>query len=134
MKRFLLTTITALFAVGATAAQADSRVSDRDKRSGAKISISIGKNHQSNRGFVNTSYVSKKPIKARSKVIKKKSFNTRHRARILLVEEVVKTRRGPRFLCTVEARGKERHYVSKRRLKRIANYNCSPRARVKIHA
>ncbi len=69
-----------------------------------------------------------------SRVVNRQVFDTRHRARIVLIEEVVRTKRGSRLVCTVEARGREAGYVPKRRLKRIANNNCSPRARVRISA
>lgn len=68
------------------------------------------------------------------RIVNRQVFDTRHRARIVLIEEVVRTKRGPRLLCTVEARGREAGYVSKRRMKRIANNHCSPRARVRVYA
>ncbi len=68
------------------------------------------------------------------RIVKRQVFDTRHRARIVLVEEVVRTRRGPRLVCTVEARGREADYVSKRRMERIAHRECSPRARVRVYA
>ena len=68
------------------------------------------------------------------RVVNKQVFDTRHRARIVLIEEAVRTRRGPRLVCTVEARGPEARYVSERRLRRIARDNCSPRARIKVFA
>lgn len=68
------------------------------------------------------------------RVVNKQVFDTRHRARIVLIEEAVRTRRGPRLVCTVEARGPEARYVSERRMRRIARNNCSPRARIKVFA
>jgi|GEM_PF-964352 len=68
------------------------------------------------------------------RIVNRQVFDTRHRARIILIEEVVRTRRGPRLVCTVEARGREAEYVSKRRMRRIADNNCSPRARIKVYA
>ena len=68
------------------------------------------------------------------RVVNRQVFDTRHRARIVLIEEAVRTRRGPRLVCTVEARGPEARYVSERRMRRIARNNCSPRARIKVYA
>ncbi len=68
------------------------------------------------------------------RIVNRQVFDTRHRARIVLIEEVVRTRRGPRLVCSVEARGREAGYVSKRRMRRIANNNCSPRARINVYA
>lgn len=72
----------------------------------------------------------------------RKVFQTRYRARVVLTEEIVRNqrsrnhrsrnRRGPRLVCTVEARGPQARYVPKRRLRRIARNNCSRRARVRI--
>ena len=70
----------------------------------------------------------------RGRVLNREVYDTRYRARIVLTEEVVRTRRGPRLVCTVAARGPEADYVSKRRLKRIARRDCSHRARVRIYA
>lgn len=70
----------------------------------------------------------------RGRIVKREVFQTRYRARIVLIEEVYRTRRGPRLLCTVDARGPQARYVPKRRLHRIANRNCSRRAQVRIVA
>ncbi|WP_425410122.1 hypothetical protein [Hyphococcus sp.] len=70
----------------------------------------------------------------RGRIVKRETFNTRYRARIVLVEEVYRTRRGPRLLCTVDARGPQARYVSKRRMNRVAHRNCSRRAQVRIIA
>lgn len=67
------------------------------------------------------------------RIVNRQVFNTRYQARIVLIEEVVRTRRGPRLVCTVEARGREAGYVSKRRMRRIANNNCSRRARINVY-
>ncbi|MEM9619435.1 MAG: hypothetical protein AAF936_15895 [Pseudomonadota bacterium] len=68
------------------------------------------------------------------RIINREVFDTRYRARIVLVEEAVRTRRGPRLICTVQARGPEAGYVSGRRMHRIARNYCSPRARVRVFA
>lgn len=68
------------------------------------------------------------------RIVNRQVFDTRYQARIVLVEEVVRTRKGRRLVCTVKARGQEASYVSKRRMRRIANNNCSPRARINVYA
>ncbi|MEM8770491.1 MAG: hypothetical protein AAGD92_02470 [Pseudomonadota bacterium] len=70
----------------------------------------------------------------RSRILNREVFDTRFRARIVLIEEIVRTRRGPRLICTVKARGPEAYYVPDRRLSRIARRNCSPRARINIYS
>ncbi|WDI32378.1 hypothetical protein PUV54_04120 [Hyphococcus flavus] len=70
----------------------------------------------------------------RARVVKRQTFNTRYRARIVLVEEVIRTRGGPRLRCTVDARGPQARYVPYKRMRRIANRNCSRRAQVRIVA
>ncbi|NOX83710.1 MAG: hypothetical protein GXP06_12145 [Alphaproteobacteria bacterium] len=67
------------------------------------------------------------------RIVNRQVFDTRYQARIVLVEEVVRTRNGPRLVCTVKARGREAHHVSNRRMRRIANNNCSPRARINVY-
>lgn len=61
-------------------------------------------------------------------------YDTRYRARIVLVEEVVRTRHGPHLVCTVSARGPEAHYVPYGRLRSVAARECSPRSRIQIDA
>lgn len=68
------------------------------------------------------------------RIIHREVFNTRFRARIVLIEEAVRTRRGPRLVCTVKARGPEALYVSERRMRRIARNNCSRRAHIRVFA
>lgn len=68
------------------------------------------------------------------RIVNKQTYPTRYRARIVLIEEIKHRRRGPRLVCTVEARGPEAHYVPTRRLHRIANRECSPRARVRVYS
>jgi len=68
------------------------------------------------------------------RIINREVFNTRFRARIVLIEEAVRTRRGPRLVCTVKARGPEALYVSERRMRRIARNNCSRRAHIRVFA
>lgn len=85
------------------------------------------------RGYSQAEYGRRNGYRGRgSRVLNRQVFDTRHRARIVLIEEVRRGRRGPRLVCTVSARGPQAHRVSERRMFRIANRNCSPRARVRV--
>ena len=66
--------------------------------------------------------------------VNREVFDTRYRARIVLTEDVIHTRRGPRLVCNVTARGPEARYVSDRRMRRIADRNCSRRARINVYS
>lgn len=66
--------------------------------------------------------------------VNREVFETRYRARIVLTEDVIHTRRGPRLVCNVTARGPEARYVSDRRMRRIADRNCSRRARINVYS
>ncbi|NNL87998.1 MAG: hypothetical protein HKP25_02930 [Marinicaulis sp.] len=105
--------------------------------SGVSLSITVGNDGYRDRRYNDRRYRDRgyrNGYRGRDgRVINRQVYDTRHRARIVLVEEVVRTRRGPRLYCTVEARGRDRHYVSKKRLRRIANRDCSPRARVRVY-
>lgn len=68
------------------------------------------------------------------RVVYRDVFQTRYRARIVVTEEIVYRRKGKRLVCTVRARGPEADYVSKRRIHRIADRHCSPRARIRVFA
>lgn len=63
--------------------------------------------------------------------VKKLTFQTRYRAKIVLTENVVRGRRGPKSVCTVSVRGPQSRLVPKRRLHRIARSNCSRRAQIR---
>ena len=119
------------------------------RSSGVSFSITFGDGYDSDRQYYSdrqrygerrydrrsNRYAKRHGYRGRDgRILNRKVFDTRHRARIVLVEEVVRTRRGPRLVCTVEARGREANYVSKRRMHRIANNHCSPRARIKVYA
>ncbi len=68
---------------------------------------------------------------ARSRVVNRETYRTQYRARITLVEEIYWTRSGRKQLvCSIIVRGREADYVPHRRLKRIANRDCSRRARI----
>lgn len=66
-----------------------------------------------------------------SRVVKRRVYDTRYRARIFLVEEVYFTGRGSQRVCTLDVRGPEARYVPRERLRRVANNECSPRARIR---
>lgn len=73
--------------------------------------------------------------RARSRVVHRDTFQTRWRARIIVVEEVYYTRSGrEQLVCTVLARGPEARYVPRRRLNRVAQRNCSEYARVQYRS
>ncbi len=67
-----------------------------------------------------------------SRIVNREVYDTRYRARIILTEEVVRTRRGPQLICTVDARGPQAHRVPDKRLRKIARRECSRRAQVRI--
>ncbi len=69
-----------------------------------------------------------------ARTVKRQSFDTRYRARIVLTEEVVRTRRGTQLVCNVTAQGQQARYVAKQRMRRIARNNCSRRARVNVYS
>ena len=69
-----------------------------------------------------------------SRVIKKRSYDTRYRARIFLTEEVYYGPRHDRIVCTVSVRGPDSRYVPNRQIRRIARNECSRRAEVRILA
>lgn len=101
---------------------------DRDQKSRAQFSVQISSGD----------YYSKRPARyydRDNRVLRRLSFDTRHRARIVLTEEIRYNRRGrARLVCTVRARGPERDYVSIRRMNRIADRECSRRARIRVLA
>lgn len=69
--------------------------------------------------------------RARSRVVSRETFRTRWRARVVVVEEVYYTRSGrEQLVCSVVVKGPEAYYVPHRRLRRLANRNCSRYARV----
>ncbi len=69
--------------------------------------------------------------RARSRVVNRETYSTRYRARIVLVEEIYWTRSGrEQLVCSIIVKGREAYYVPQRRLRRIANRDCSRRARI----
>lgn len=100
------------------------------KKNGASFSITISNDHRYRNSY-DRRYGNKRYRDGR-RVVYRNAFDTRYRARIVLIEEVVHRRKGPRLVCTVQARGPEARYVSKRRIHRIADRHCSPRARVRV--
>lgn len=70
----------------------------------------------------------------RSRVVYRQVFDTRYRARIVLVEQAFYSRRGEYRVCTVEARGPEARYVPRGQMRSIAARNCSRRSDIRILA
>ena len=108
---------------------------DRRNRSGVSFSVTFG-----DRGYDDYRYRDRyrsydNGYRHRGRrVVSRRVLDTRFRARIVVKEEIVHRRRGPRLICTVTPRGPEADYVPYRRLKRVARNHCSPRARVRIYA
>lgn len=68
------------------------------------------------------------------RVVNREVYDTRYRARIVLIEEIVRTRRGPQLVCTVDARGPQAHRIPRKHLRKIARRECSRRADIRIVA
>ncbi len=67
----------------------------------------------------------------RSRVVHRQTYQTRYNARIVLVEELYWTRTGrEQLVCSIVVKGRDSYYVPQRRLRRIANRDCSRRARI----
>lgn len=101
-----------------------------DRQSGLRISISVGDNDRYDRR--DNRYDRRDRNRNNGRVVNREVFDTRYRARIILTEQVVRTRNGPRLVCTVDARGPQAHRVPNKRLRRIARNNCSHRAQIRI--
>jgi hypothetical protein len=85
------------------------------------------------RGYRDDDYGRRNGYRGRDgRVVNREVYDTRYRARIVLTEEIVRTRHGPRLLCTVDARGPQARYVPNKRLRQIARNECSRRAEVRI--
>ncbi len=112
------------------------------RNSGVSFSITFGdddhydrrRGYDRNRGYDRRhDYGRRNGYRGREgRIVNREVFDTRYRARIVLTEEVVHTRRGPRLLCTVDARGPQARYVPNKRLRKIARRECSRRAEVRI--
>jgi len=147
MKKFLKPLIAgclALSALGAGAAfAAPDRHHDDDTRvrGGVTLSVSIGDDDRYDRdGRYDDRYDGRYDDRGRrngyrgrdGRIVNREVYDTRYRARIILIEELVRTRRGPRLVCTVDARGPQARYVPRGRLQRIARRECSRRAQIRI--
>ena len=106
------------------------------RNSGVSLSISFGDNDRYDR---RDRYSDRSDRGRRNgyrgregRIVNREVFDTRYRARIILTEEIVRTRRGPSLICTVDARGPQARYVPKKRLRKVARRNCSHRAKVRI--
>jgi len=91
--------------------------------------------YDQNRSYDNRAHHNRRNARGHARVVNHQTYQTRHRAWVVLTEKVVRGRRGhARLVCTVQARGPEADYVSERRINRIAYRDCSPRARIRILA
>ena len=113
------------------------------RSSGLSLSISFSDNDHDRRGYRgddrgrrdyhDDDYGRRNGYRGRDgRVVNREVYDTRYRARIILTEEIVRTRRGPRLICTIDARGPEARYIPDRRLHKIARNNCSHRAEIRI--
>lgn len=113
------------------------------QRSSVSFSIRVGdrydpytnRNRYNNSRTVQADYGRRNGYRgASSRVLKKQTYDTRHRAKILLVEEVVYNKRRPNLVCTVKAVGPDARYVSNKRIKFIAKDKCSYNARINLYS
>lgn len=118
--------------LGAGAAWADR---PNDRNSGVSLTVSVGGSDYDRRGYYDSRYGRPNGYRGRdSRIVNREIYDTRYRARIILTEEIVRTRHGPRLVCTVDARGPQARYVPNKQLRRIARNECSRRAEVRILA
>ncbi|WP_411819492.1 hypothetical protein ABFZ85_11765 [Hyphococcus formosus] len=100
------------------------------QKSGLSISVRLGddRNHDRryDRGY---NYNSRE-----RRIVNREVFDTRYNARIVLTEQVVRSRHGRQLICTVDARGRQAHRVPHKRLRKVARRNCSKRAQIRILA
>jgi hypothetical protein len=132
----------ALFGVSALAAPAAAQ--------SAGVAISLGA-HQAgkyddrrydNRRYDNRRYDNNRrhdsnryaPARTSSKIVKRRVFDTRWRANILLVEEAFYGPRGTHLVCTVSVRGPEARRVPNGQVRSVASRGCSRRAEVRLYA
>jgi hypothetical protein len=103
-------------------------------RGGASVTIDVGRggryydDYYGGRGRYDDRY-----DRRGSRVIDRRTFDTRYRARIVLVEEIFYGRGRDRLVCTVSARGPDARYVPYGQLRSIAARHCSRRAEIRIH-
>ena len=103
-------------------------------RSGASFSISVrDRRDRFDDGYRDRGY-ERRARNRRGQLLRRDVFRTRYRARVVLTEERIFRRGGARLICTVTPRGPEADYIPYRRLKRIANRNCSRSSRIRILA
>lgn len=136
MKQFLKPLIAGGLALTALSAGAAWAKPDRHPDSSISFSIRISDNDydRHDRYRDRHDYGRRNGYRGRDgRIVNREVYDTRYRARIVLTEEVVRTRRGPRLICTVAARGPQARYVPDRRLRKIARRECSRRAEVRIY-
>ena len=112
------------------------RKSDRRRDGRVSLTVRVGDDgYYSDRRYRDGRYRDGDRRARRGRVVHREVYRTRYRARIVLIEEVRRGRNGyKRLVCTVRARGPEADYVSVRRMHRIANRDCSRRARIRVLA
>lgn len=123
----------ATIGISAASAKDDRRSGDKRTNGKSNVAVSItlgsGQNAYNGNKNYNNGYRS-----SGNRVVNRRVIGTRYRARIIVEEKIVRNRRGANLICTVSTRGKGSANISYKRLKRVANNNCSRRARVKIYA
>lgn len=96
--------------------------------------VNNGRGYYSDRGFNDRrGYVDPRARRG-SEVVYRDVIPARGAARIIVTEEIVYGRRGAVRVCTVEAVGRDAWDISNRRLRQIAQRNCSRQASIRIRA
>ena len=122
-----------LIALGMASAIARSDRDDRSDRNATSFSYQVNDENRRNTRKTRRSWRQDNYVNP-DQVVNRRTYFTQYEARIVLTESLVRTRIGPGLVCTVEARGPEADYISKRRLRRLANNDCSRRSRIRILA
>ena len=100
------------------------------QKSGLSISVRLGDDRNYNRG---RDYDNRRNYNQRQRrVVNREVYDTRYNARIILTEQVVRSRNGQQLICSVDARGRQANRVPYNRLKKVARRNCSKRAQIRI--
>lgn len=69
-----------------------------------------------------------------SRVVARKSFDTRYRAHIVLIEEMHYRGRHRELTCTVSVRGPQARYVPRGQVRSVAARHCSRGAKLRLYA
>jgi hypothetical protein len=150
VSRTLVALLFGATALGFTAASAEHRDRD-DVEAGIRLSVTVGDNYddRSYGGRYDDDYYDGRRDgrydgrrrgdryddrydgRRGSRVVKRRVYDTRWRARIYLVEEIFFGGGRSHRVCTLDVRGPDSRFVSSRHVRRIANNECHPRARVR---